>query len=194
MWGNRQIDAPAWFPDGKRVLYFSQRSGAGTTIGTVVIRDLATGEEKVLFQPAAGVTVDDIALSPNGQQVALTLVEKQARSSALKLLPVAGGEASELVRAKEPETIVGDSLSWSSDSAYIVFGIRRSTTEEQKTQLLAIPSRGGEPHALGLTMDSAHSLSFDPTGRHIAFSAGRAKSEIWVMEKFLPTLKTVGQR
>jgi len=64
----------------------------------------------------------------------------------------------------------------------------------RKTQLLAIASRGGEPHTLGLAMDSAHSLSFDPTGNHIAFAAGRAKSEIWVMENFLPTLKAARRR
>lgn len=197
MWGDREIDAPAWFPDGKRLLYLSQHSETGATIATVVIRDLATGQEKALFQPAAGLTIDDIALSPNGQQVALTLVEKQARSSALKLLPVAGGEASELVRAKEPEQIVGDSLSWSPDSRYIVFG-RAVNSQELlggyfphggETQTLAISSHGGEPHALGVAINSAHTVSVDPTGHHIAFAAGRAKSEIWVMENFLPTRK-----
>jgi Tol biopolymer transport system component len=197
MWGDRELDFPAWFPDGKRLLYLSQHSETGTTIATVVIRDLATGQEKALFQPAAGLTIDDIALSPNGQQVALMLVEKQARSSALKLLPVAGGEASELARAKEPEQIVGDSLSWSPDSTYIVFGWAVNSQEllggyfphGRETQTLAISSHGGEPHALGVAINSANSVSVDPTGHHIAFAAGRAKSEIWVMENFLPTLK-----
>jgi hypothetical protein len=73
------------------------------------VRDLQTGRNTELFRAAPGATIDDIALSPDGQQVALTLLEKQKRSSVLKLLPVAGGEASELVRAKEPEVIVGDS-------------------------------------------------------------------------------------
>jgi dipeptidyl aminopeptidase/acylaminoacyl peptidase len=98
-----------------------------------------------LFRAAPGATIDDIALSPDGQQVALTLLEKQERSSVLKLLPVAGGEASELVRAKDPEVIVGDSLSWSSDSRYIVFGRAQTTSQElqgsfpsgRKTQLFS---------------------------------------------------------
>ncbi len=198
MWEDRAIDIPAWFPDGNRLLYLSQHREAATIIGAVVIRDLATGQEKVLFQPAAGVKIDDIALSPDGQQVALTLLEKQTRSSVLKVLPAAGGEGRELVRAKEPEVIVGDSLSWSSDSRYIVFGRAQTTSQEpqggffagRKAQLLAISPRGGEPHALGLAMDSVHSVSFDPTGHHITFAAGRGpKSEVWVMENFLPRLK-----
>jgi len=198
MWEDREIDAPAWFPDGKRLLFHSQRFEAGTIMpATVVIRDLATGQEKVIFQPPAGMKIDDIALSPDGQQVALTLLEKQTQSSVLKVLPISGGEARELTRTKEPEVIVGDSLSWSSDSRYIVFG-RAVNSQEllggyfphgRETQMLAISSRGGELHALGLSMDSANSASFDPAGHHIAFAAGRAKSEIWVMENFLPTLK-----
>lgn len=192
--GEAEISNPDWFPDGKRLLFVSQRREAGTNIASVVIRDLATGQEKVLFQPATGVKIDDIALSHDGQQVAITLIEKETRSSALKVLPVAGGEASELIRAKEPEVIVGHSLSWSSDSRYIVFGKRRSTGQEPKTQLLAISSRGGEPHPLGLAMDSARSLSFDPTGHHVAFAAGSAKSEVWVMENFLPVIKAAQRR
>jgi Tol biopolymer transport system component len=188
------ISHPAWFPDGKRLLYTDIRGESGMITEAVVVRDLQTGQKTELFRPTRGLKIDDIALSPDGRQVALTLLEKETRSSVLKVLPVAGGEASELVRAKEPETIVGDSLSWSSDSQYIVFGKGRSTSREPKTQLLAISSHGGEPHALGLAMDSVGSLSFDPSGHHVAFSAGSAKREVWVMENFLPTLKPAQQR
>jgi Tol biopolymer transport system component len=196
MWEDRALDIPSWFPDGKRLLYRSQRPEAGTIIKAVVIRDLATGRETELFRAAPGVKIDDIALSSDGQQVALTLLEKETRSSVLKVLPVAGGDARELVRAKEPEMIVGDSLSWSSDSRYIVFGKGRSTGQERKAQLFAVSSLGGEPHALGLAMDSVRSLSFDPTGHHVAFAAaeGKAKADVWVMENFLPALKAARRR
>jgi Tol biopolymer transport system component len=188
------ISHPAWFPDGKRLLYTDIRSESGTITEAVVVRDLQTGQKTELFRPTRGLKIDDIALSPDGRQVALTLLEKETRSSVLKVLPVAGGEASELVRAKEPETIVGDSLSWSSDSQYIVFGKGQSTSREPKTQLLAISSHGGEPHGLGLAMDSVGSLSFDLSGHHVAFSAGSAKREVWVMENFLPTIKPAQRR
>jgi Tol biopolymer transport system component len=191
---NSEISHPAWFPDGKRLLYTDRRPESGTITEAVVVRDLQTGQKTELFRPTRGLKIDDIALSPDGRQVALTLLEKETRSSVLKVLPLAGGEASELVRAKEPETIVGDSLSWSSDSRYIVFGKGRSTGQEPKTQLLTISSRGGEPHALGLAMDSVGSLSFDPSGHHVAFAAGSARREVWVMENFLPKLKAAQRR
>jgi hypothetical protein len=42
-------------------------------------------------------------------------------------------------------------------------------------------------------MDSVRSVSFHPDGKHVAFaaSAGKDKSEVWVMENFLPKLKAV---
>jgi Tol biopolymer transport system component len=195
-WGDAEISNPAWFPDGNRLLYSYKRDESDSKTDTIVIRDLETGGEKVLFQSPVGSKIDDIALSPDGQEVALTLLEKETRSSALKVLPVAGGEASELVRAKEPEAIVGDSLSWSPDSRYIVFGKGRATTHDRKTQLLAIPPRGGDPHALGLAMDFVREVSFHPDGHHVAFAAseGKDKIEVWVMENFLPTLKPAQRR
>jgi hypothetical protein len=64
-----------------------------------------------------------------------------------------------------------------------------------------ISSRGGEPHALGLAMDSVRDLSFHPDGHHLAFatSAGvmrgdKDKVEVWVMENFLPTVKAARRR
>ncbi len=195
MWQD-MIDIPSWFPDGKRLLYRSWQHEAGAITQTILVRDLETGRETEFFRPTPGLTIDDIALSPDGQQVALTLLEKETRSSVLKVLPVAGGDARELVRAKEPEMIVGDSLSWSSDSRYIVFGKGQSTSQERKTQLLAISPRGGEPQALGLAMDSVRDVSFHPDGHHLAFgtSAGimrgdKDKVEVWVMENFLPALR-----
>jgi Tol biopolymer transport system component len=188
-----EISNPAWFPDGKRLLYTARHPESGTIKEAIFVRDLATGRETELFRSAPGVKVDDIALSSDGQQVALSLIDKETRSSVLKVLPVAGGDASELVRAKEPEAIVGASLSWSSDSRYIVFGMVRATSQARKAQLLAISPRGGEPHALGLAMDSVRSVSFHPDGQHLAFAAstGKDKSEVWVMENFLPKLKAV---
>jgi Tol biopolymer transport system component len=134
-----------------------------------------------------------MALSPDGRQVALTLLEEETRSSVLKVLPVAGGDAGELVRAKETETIAGHSLSWSPDSRYVIFGRARATGPERETQFFAISSLGGEPRALGLAMNSVRSVSLDPSGHHIAFAAreGKDNLEVWVMENFLSALKTV---
>jgi Tol biopolymer transport system component len=190
MWQG-EIDMPAWFPDGKRLLYRSWQLEAGTIKQTILVRDLETGRETEFFRPTPGVRIDDIALSPDGRQVALTLLEKETRFSVLKVLPVAGGEARELVRAKEPETNVGDSISWSSDSSFIVFSRTKAASNEPSP---AIPPCDGEPHALGLAMDL--SMTFSPTQTVTTSLSPPArgmpredkdKVEVWVMENFLPT-------
>ena len=185
---NSEISHPAWFPDGKRLLYADIHSDSGTITEAVVILDLQTARKTELFRASPGSKIDDIALSSDGRLVALAVVDKGTQSTALKVLSVGGGDVSELIRAKEPEAIVGDSLSWSGDSRYIIFG--KSQATGQKIQLLAIASSGGEPHALGLAMDSVHNFTFDTSGHHVAFAAGRARSEVWVIENFLPTPKT----
>ncbi len=186
------VGPPAWFPDGKTLIYPVARREAGTITRAIVIRDLKTGQEKALFRPAAGVKVDDIALSSDGKQVAITVIEKDAKASALKLMAVAGGDATEIARAQEPEMIVGDSLSWSADSRYIIFGKSRPAGQETKTELLAVAADGGEPHSLGLTMEGmVGNVSFLPDRHHIAFQAiaGVGKIEVWAMENFLPARK-----
>ena len=81
------MDIPAWLPDGKRLLSIEWRPEASTIRQAVLVLDLQTGQETELFARAPGVKLDDAALSPDGRQLALTLIEKEARSSVLTVLP-----------------------------------------------------------------------------------------------------------
>jgi hypothetical protein len=67
-----------------------------------------------------------------------------------------------------------------------------------KTELVAVPAGGGEAHALGVAMDGVRNISFRSDGRRVAFTAGQPlfppKTEVWVMENFLPTLKAARLR
>ena len=190
-----ELPNPAWFPDGKRLLYRNGESGANSE--NILMRDLETGRETALYHAASG-EIGDIALSPDGRQLALTLFDKQTRSTGLKVLSVTAGEARELLTVKEPETIPEDSVTWTSDSRDVVFGRIRNVPQAVKTELFAVPAGGGEAHALGVAMDGLRNLSFKPDGRHVAFTAGQQpfppRAEVWVMENFLPTLKAAKQR
>jgi Tol biopolymer transport system component len=190
-----ELPNPAWFPDGKRLLY--KNTKPGTESENILMRDLETGRETALYQ-ADSAEIGDIALSPDGRQVALTLFDKQTRSTGLKVLSVAAGEARELLTVKEPETIPEDSLTWTSDSRYVVFGRVHHIAQDMKTELVAVPAGGGEAHALGVAMDGVRNISFRSDGRRVAFTAGQPlfppKTEVWVMENFLPTLKAARLR
>ncbi len=188
--GSELLPNPTWFPDGKRLLY---RNGESSTKSeNVLMRDLETGRETALYQAASG-EIGDIALSPDGRQLALTLFDKKTRSTGLKVLSVTAGEVRELVTVKEPETIAEDSVTWTSDSRDVVFGRIRHVPQAVKTELFAVPAGGGEAHALGVAMDGLRNLSFKSDGRYVAFTAGQQpfppRAEVWVMENFLPTPK-----
>jgi Tol biopolymer transport system component len=63
-------------------------------------------------------------------------------------------------------------------------------------ELWVISAQGGEPRKLDLPKSFQNSAmavnlrqpSIHPDGRHIAYTAGRDTSEVWVMENFLPPL------
>jgi Tol biopolymer transport system component len=67
-----------------------------------------------------------------------------------------------------------------------VLFVPRPGPGSSKTELWSISVQGGEPRKLELTAENMRDLSVHPDGRHIAFTAGRDRSEVWVMENFLP--------
>jgi Tol biopolymer transport system component len=56
-------------------------------------------------------------------------------------------------------------------------------------ELWQISVDGGAPQQVGLTTQTRGTLAIHPDGRQVAFTAGEAKEEVWVMENFLPPLK-----
>ncbi len=105
----------------------------------------------------------------------------------LMVMPASGGEPRKLLEVREPEII--DSVAWTPDSRYIVFSKGRGLPQEPKIELFRISAEGGAPEKLGLAMEWLREIRFHADGRRIAFTAGSNKSEVWVMENFLPELK-----
>ncbi len=83
-------------------------------------------------------------------------------------------------------------LGWTPDGRHILFGTG-TTGQEQRFALWRISTDGGEPQELGLSMEGLrlYGLSVHPDGRRIAFTAGRFREEVWVLENFLPEVKAV---
>lgn len=73
---------------------------------------------------------------------------------------------------------------WTPDGRQLLF-VRRSL-EERKFELWRIRAEGGEPQGIGLTVGSMSQISVHPDGRRIAYNAGDWKTEVWMMENFLP--------
>jgi Tol biopolymer transport system component len=184
------IDSPAWSPDGRVI--FERRPPDGPA-PRIVTRDLESGEEKELYRtvPPAQVhhwPTSNLSVSPDGQRLAFVWAER--KTTALMVLPAAGGKPRELLRAQEPETI---SLpAWAPDSRHIMYA-RRVSGEKRKFELWRISAEGGEPQNLGLMMEARvpYGLSVHPDGKRIAFTAGaERRDEVWVLKNFLPVRKT----
>jgi beta-lactamase regulating signal transducer with metallopeptidase domain/WD40 repeat protein len=166
-----RVYAPDWAADGKAVFYL-RRGGKGDRI---VRYDLITGEDKDLHRPPG--FISGFSLSPDRKQFAFQDLD----DGKLKVLSVASGQPRELVKVEGKITVA-----WTPDGCQLVYGPRG--LDEGPARLWRIPAEGGEPQKLDLEMPYLDHVRFHPDGRKIAFTgkADEDKTEVWVMENFLP--------
>jgi Tol biopolymer transport system component len=180
----------AWSNDNKTI--FSYRAVSDTGRLPIVVQDLETGQWKEIYNLTfsnSSYYTTGLALSRDGEQLAFSVTE--SGSSIIKVIPSMGGEVRELLREDEDKSLIPiafGSMAWASDGRSLLF-VRSTTPGGSKTELWQMPLQGGEPRKLELVAENMHDLSVHPDGRHIAFTAGKPKSEIWVMENFLPNEK-----
>jgi len=168
----------AWSPDGKAIFYQQGQT-------RLLRRDYSSGEEKLLTRDEAWDFGRALAVSPDGSTLAYTAYEREKKSVVLKLMPAGGGEARELLRTPEQESIRAGGLVWMRDGKRILF--------IKKSDLWAIAAEGGEPHKLNLAIKGLTKLCFHPDGQQVAFQAGGRSGEVWVLENFLPPLKSAAK-
>jgi Tol biopolymer transport system component len=128
----------------------------------------------------------DLVLSPDGQFLAFNVREKETLASILKILPISGGEAKEVVRWEKRKIIT--TADWTPDGKELLFA-ESKFQRGHKFEFWRISVEGGEPQKLGLSMDRVDLLRIHPDGQHIAFRAGQRIKEIYAMDNFLPEEK-----
>ena len=114
------------------------------------------------------------SVSPDGRQFAFR------QDGALKIRPVEGGQAREIVTGK-----LRGRFEWTPSGETFVY-----VGGEHGDGLWSVSTRGGTPQKLdvGDTMSLFSHVRVHPSGRKIAFSAAASRRtyEVWVMENFLP--------
>jgi len=180
--GERSVWAD-WSPDGKAVFYTVHHNI--TRARRIMQVNLDNGEQQQIYEDSFGVgSNQDGAVSPDGRWVAISYDR-----TALRIVPTEGGEARELFRGKDGGRVGG--IAWTPDSRHVLF----SFGGFPKLELWRAPLDGGEPHRVGIEMNSLarNGISVHPDGRRIAFHAtdkpGRWGGELWVMENFLPEMR-----
>jgi len=164
-------------PDGNTIFYVRSPG--------LVAHDLRSGKETVVSERQglyAGL------VSPDGKRLLIATGTEGDKSQVLFIMPVAGGEARELVRIdKEKEVPFWGSAAWSPDGRYIVY-FKGVKGKEREWQLWRIPADGGEAQFLGLNITGqlTGELRLHPDGHRVAIDAVMVNLEVWKMENFLP--------
>jgi Tol biopolymer transport system component len=150
---------PRLCPDGKTLVFL--KGGA-----IITKRNLDTGEESEVVKTGP-VTY---GLSPDGREVVFQV------DGAVKTVSLNGGEPRELCRGLAAKYY---GLGWTRDARYI---IARAGSE-----IWRVPAQGGTPLKLDLSVPKLLFFALHPDNRRFAFSVNEgSKSELWVLENFLP--------
>jgi len=156
--------APRLCPDGKTLVFVKGETGEPGPI--IRKRNLDTGEELKVVQ-IRGIFYD---LSPDGREVMFQV------DGAVKTVSLNGGEPREVFLGSAAN------FRWTSDGRYIIIRAGGDTWR--------VPAQGGTPLKLELSVPKMAFFTFHPDNRRFAFTVNEeSKSELWVMENFLPPTK-----
>jgi Tol biopolymer transport system component len=159
--------APKLCPDGKTLLFVTD----GPSIRK---RNLETGEESEVSK----VETMSYDLSPDGREIVFQV------DGAVKTVSLNGGEPRELFRGLAKSY----GLRWTKDGRYII--ARAVGTES--SEIWRVPAQGGTPLKLDLSVPKMLFFALHPDNRRFVFSVDEgSKSELWVLENFLPPTKVV---
>jgi serine/threonine-protein kinase len=168
-----QIGDIAWIDSSSIV--FSSQGGLGTL-------DVSTGEEQRLAAAGTGEQIQGMALSPDHTWVALNVSDDKQSWFAVRVAPVGGGTARELLRVTRPEVLWVQT--WSADGRNILVTRWDGSLplKTRRERLWRVPvDVGGSPAELPVAIAGLNEVRIHPDGRRIVFSAGAPQSEFWMM-------------
>jgi Tol biopolymer transport system component len=156
----------------------------------IINYDLETGREKEIgtFQ-SVNSTHELFCISPDSKKLAFVQRDIDQNTDIIYIIPATGGNFKKVCILDLDKYMVRE-LAWTPDNRFILFS--SMDMSEDKCELMRVPTEGGEPEMLGISMHGISYVSIHPNGRQIAFSAHgstRRPPEIWVMENFLPKEK-----
>jgi Tol biopolymer transport system component len=176
-----QIDTETSTPVKLKAQGFAPKlRGDGRTLvflkpGIIITKlNLDTGEES---EVAKTVTLF-YDLSPDGKEVVFQ------SDSTVKTISINGGEPKELIHGLAPHY----RLQWTNDARYILArAFSFSDQANDISKIWRISAQGGTLLKLDISVPNMLFFALHPDNRHFVYSvAGETKSELWVMENFLP--------
>lgn len=152
--------------------------------GGILWRNLATGEERVIYRRAVGSELVNpkLSLSPDEQTLAFQLSGYRPNFTSLALAPVKGGEPRILLEVRNPGLFGYRSFAWTRDMRYIY----TARNLDHHGEIWRIPVDGSPAQSAGVSMPGAiRHLLLNPDGRKFVFTRDRTSEEVWILEDFL---------
>jgi Tol biopolymer transport system component len=158
---------PDWSPDGKYLAYLSRRGPVpvGATSNTLVIRAVATGEERVLTPH-----LNQIARprwSPDGASILVSGADRKNRQG-LYLVSAQTGEVTPLVQAEPGAYVLQPE--WAPDGRTVYY-LERAPAE-RRLRIVALDRGSGATRELYVARPDAFNvywLTLSPDGQQLAF-------------------------
>lgn len=169
------IGLAEYSPDGRK-LYFGRAAG-NVRIG--IEYELESGRSREVIRLAG---LGPQSISPDGKSVAV--IQREPRSSALLVVSLDGASTPRAVlRAAHPQVLMGKPA-WAPDGSGLMLNTFWNDGERRETWW--VPLNGGPHKVLDLPGHSWSWIRVHPDGKRVAYHAGEMKSEVWVLENFLP--------
>jgi len=176
------LNAVALTRDGTRLFFATNDSTF--TVATVQVLDLASGAIRRLHSLPRGTAFAGMAVSPDGQQLAVSMNDRRTGTGLITLVSVDDGSTRELYRpAASEEFSASTGLTWSPDGRDIYFAAGSLTPRlEPNFELRRVSVAGGKAQPIGLKHRSPASFQISLDGRHIAFGVDDLGGEVWIMQ------------
>jgi tol-pal system beta propeller repeat protein TolB len=149
-----RLRAPAWSPDGTKLLFAGESSDPAHPAG--IYRIDADGTDLIQIVPGVGLPLN-IAWSPDGQQIAFDMDYDIFRVQA------DGSGITQLTRNAGTNT----SPTWAPDGQHIAF----ASTRDGTSALYVMTRDGADVHRIGSAQTAATQPAWSPDGMHIAFTS-----------------------
>lgn len=178
------VEWPAWSPTGAAL--FVRWGNPPGTPRRVVARDLQSGTERELYRSVRGEEIHHLAVSPDGQRLAVAWWDRSGERAGVKVMGSSGQEVRDVLSLP----LLADywlplfAMAWTPDSRHLIYAPTRRG--EKRVELKRVSIDGGPPEDLGLSMEGVwpYGLSVHPDGRRIVFTAGSPlREEAWVLPK-----------
>jgi Tol biopolymer transport system component len=190
------IMTPLWLGNGKVI--FERR-----LTESIVMRDIKTGEEKVLFHSDTAGLIriypgSNLAVSPDNKKLAFVLTDWTLDITRLMVVSLEGGTPVEVLEVRNGESITNPA--WMPNSRDIIYAHNYGNSyngDRPKFELFIISSNGGLMSNLGLRMSEVGitGLSIHPDGKHIALTTDKISfNEIWIVKDFLSKRKIENEK